>query len=922
MNIVAQNYAPTQIFVGLKVCMLMLLASSLLSCGGGGGDNVSIGSGQGSDPVVIDYPLFYVKKPLPTDDNGELVQVDVRDLLSVQFGADLYMRVRVSVSAPEVNLTSGYTQGFGDVRDVSVNHEGTKVLFAMRFGIDPGGNEEDQPVWDIYEYDIPSGALRRVIDDIIYAGEGHDISPQYLPDDRIVFSSTRQSRTVAKLLDAGLTDPNIQQFQALDEDQEEPAFVLHVMDDNGQNLHQISFNQSHDMYASVLANGRIIFSRWDGMGNKNAISLYSANPDGTDMQLLYGADSHATSTVGATVEFLKPSQARDGSVAAFLMPFTGTSGGGDIISINAVDYLNNTQPNLANQGVLTGPAQISVAPAPVSALPGFSQGGRYAAVWPLWDGTDRTLVSWTPCLVEYINPLTGLQDPARPDTEACSVADLTDPMATEADPAYGIWAFDGSTQRPIVLAEQGTIITDIAVAQPRPRPIVIPDADTAGILDPDLLAEEAGILNIRSVYDIDGVDINLPASDYQTVADPEATLADERLARFLRVYRAVGIPGEEILPDFDDAAFGNSPNVGMREIVGYVPIEPDGSVRVKVPADVPISIEVLNKAGHRITPDFPRHQYWLQVRPGEEVTCNGCHQNTPDISHGRADGFAAINQGAPFNGYTFPNTIPIGPDTISADAGETMAMARTRKDPTVLELSTDLVYQDVWTGINTGRMPDIDYSVLYADITATPLPEMFSCVPWAVECRVVINYEEHIQPLWEVTRPVLDALDMPTTDPGTGLEINTRCIDCHSRRYPNFPSIDVNLIGEVVDPVARGQLELTSNASGDEPTHMLSYEELLNGDEFEVLDQGGIIFLLIDDPGGAIDPATDMPLQVPATIGSPLTAQGAYFSPAFFNRFSSTGQHPDWLSTAELRLISEWLDLGAQYYNDPFSSVP
>jgi hypothetical protein len=363
----------------------------------------------------------------------------------------------------------------------------------------------------------------------------------------------------------------------------------------------------------------------------------------------------------------------------------------------------------------------------------------------------------------------------------------------------------------------------------------------------------------------------------------------------------------------------------MREIVGYVPIEPDGSVRVKVPADVPISIEVLNKAGHRITPDFPRHQYWLQVRPGEEVTCNGCHQNAPDISHGRTDGFAAINQGAPSNGYTFPNTILIGVDAISADAGDTMAMARTRKDPTVLELSTDLVYQDVWTGPLAGRLPDADYSVVYADITATPLPEMFSCVPWAVECRVVINYEEHIQPLWEVTRPVLDAVGIPTTDPATGLEINTRCIDCHSRRYPDFPSIDVNLIGEVVDPAARGQLELTSNASGDEPTHMLSYEELLNSDEFEQLDPadlGSIIFDLIDDPGGAIDPATGFPQQVPRIIGSPLSVQGAYFTPGFFNRFSSTGSHPNWLSAAELRLIAEWVDLGGQYYNDPFSSVP
>jgi hypothetical protein len=37
--------------------------------------------------------------------------------------------------------------------------------------------------------------------------------------------------------------------------------------------------------------------------------------------------------------------------------------------------------------------------------------------------------------------------------------------------------------------------------------------------------------------------------------------------------------------------------------------------------------------------------------------------------------------------------------------------------------------------------------------------------------------------------------------------------------------------------------------------------------------------------------------------------------------FTAVGnaQHAALLSTAELKLISEWLDIGAQYYNDPFA---
>jgi hypothetical protein len=43
----------------------------------------------------------------------------------------------------------------------------------------------------------------------------------------------------------------------------------------------------------------------------------------------------------------------------------------------------------------------------------------------------------------------------------------------------------------------------------------------------------------------------------------------------------------------------------------------------------------------------------------------------------------------------------------------------------------------------------------------------------------------------------------------------------------------------------------------------------------------------------------------------------------FFSKFDGsdhgiTVDHTGFLTTAELRLIAEWLDIGAQYYNDPF----
>ena len=896
MNILLQKCALTPTGAGLRSLVFVLSAAFLASCGGDSG--VDIGSGQSADPVAIDYPLFYVKRPLPMDGADMLVQTDVREILPTEFGADLYMKARASVSTPEVNLTGGITGGLGDVRDVSVSHDGTRLLFSMRAPIDPDADDEDQPTWDIWEYDIGAEALRPIMGGLA-ATEGHDIGAQYLPDGRIVFSSTRQNQSLSKLSAQGRA-----QFSALDENQNEPAFVLHVMDDDGANLEQISFNQSHDLYPTVLDNGRVMFSRWDSMGGLDSISLYSVNPDGTDLQLLYGADSHDTGTLDSTVQFIKPKEMQSGSVVALLAPFTGTSAGGDLVVIDTNAYINNTQPNINNGGA-TGPAQQPTPRArPVFTIPGISPGGRYTAVWPLWDGTNRAFVSWTNCRYQTADPAS----PIRP----CDDRTAADPQAVEAMPAYSIYVYDFSTGNlsPILLQENGLMFTDVVVAQARSRtPVWIPDQDDAGTADASLAAEQAGILHIRSVYDIDGVD----TYGYAVLADPAATSADARPARFIRVYKATAIPDEETL-DFDNSAFGVTRAFGMREIIGYAPVEPDGSVMVKVPADVPLAIDVLDSQGRRL-PGFPRHQNWLQVRPGEVRECSGCHDSSaPGISHGRSDSFAVVNSGAPFSGYIFPNTA-LG---TSSDTGETMAATRARycSFPSAgcnsLDMSISLVYEDVWTAAPLTPDPVMPAILGYDGLDGvgglTDFPEFDAtkCLPWTVDCRVIINYQDHIQPLWEVARDAIDPDPLATVN---------SCVSCHAL---------ADAAGVLINPDDRGQLELTKIPSEQDATQYKSYRELLSGDTREVLDGGAIIQdtqIRRDGAGNPVLDINDVPIEDPIGVAAPLSIAGAAARPLFFDRFVTdmgTVSHNGWLSEAELLLIAEWLDLGAQYFNNPF----
>ena len=74
--------------------------------------------------------------------------------------------------------------------------------------------------------------------------------------------------------------------------------------------------------------------RWDNAGPNNEMNLYRMNPDGSGLELLYGAQSHETGTNGDTIQFSQPRQLEDGSIMALIRPFTGTDGGGELITID------------------------------------------------------------------------------------------------------------------------------------------------------------------------------------------------------------------------------------------------------------------------------------------------------------------------------------------------------------------------------------------------------------------------------------------------------------------------------------------------------------------------------------------------------------------------------------------------------------
>ncbi|MBU2886296.1 hypothetical protein KO507_11025 [Gilvimarinus agarilyticus] len=873
----------------------VLAALTITACGGGGGGGVS-GGGQAPDPVVVDLPIAYIERPLPRDDAGELLPPDPFRRDEFNPGAQLFIKERATDDALTTNISArAFAEGEVDVKDLSAHPDGDRLLFAMRAPEVEDLDEDEQPKWNIWEYNLELDTLRRVIDSDIVAEQADDINPRYLPDGRIVFASTRQVRSRAILL-----DDDKAQYAAESESGDGPAFVLHSMNDDGSDIRQLSYNQSHEWDPLLLNSGRLLFTRADNYNN-NRVSYYTARPDGTDLRLHYG---YNTRLEDETPWLFNPELMPDGRLVGIYKPRENLLGG-DMLAINHSDYVedNRSVDSLNEEDTEADTAALDILTVlPVMIDGSVSRHGEFSALAPLNDGTNRLLVSWSQCrLTEPADPQeAGSTERYLPCTEENLAVE---PALEPAPPVYGLWLYnlDDNLQQPVIVPREDVYYTDLITLEPRaPAPYL------ASEVDADLAEEGLGVLHIRSVYDIDGEDSS--AQGLSALRDPAQTTAAERPARFLRLVKAVSLPPDDIL-NFPGSAFGFSGAQRFKEILGYVPIEPDGSVKTLVPADVAFTVSVVDASGQRIS---DRHEHWLQVRPGETFQCKGCHEDGSPVPHGRANaGPASINTGAETTGQPFPNTEP----ALFADMGETMAEVYARIAG-VRTPSVDIEFTDDWTDPSV-RAKDPDISYRYADIYAAPdpakLPATELCQQrWSAACRTVIHYPQHIQPLWDEPR-------LELAEDGSLLADNT-CTSCHN-------TVDTD--GLVQIPA--GQLDLT--ASENNTPHITSYRKLLATHFEQEVVEGVLQDVLIESGEFERDEEDELildaegnpiPILVRVPVSRLMSSAGARFSGGFFNRMNrfdqedATFDHRGLLNAHEQKLIAEWLDIGAQYYNDPF----
>ena len=282
------------------------------------------------------------------------------------------------------------------------------------------------PNWDIWEYvrrvPIHARSIRTDLPTSDPTGTGSQyVSPHYLPDGRILFATTRQFDSGAVLLNEGKPE-----FEEQTEDLNRIG-VRAARDEPRRHRPAPDHFQPEPRYRchACSPNGRVMFTRWDHANGNDGMHLYTANPDGTDVQLLYGEGSHndrqhqsrrpgraARTARTARSSSCARARCRAGRCWRWCARYTDADCGGNLEIINRRHFVENNQSRhriAPRATAATRPPRSPSRPRPQNDvltavtprnLPVISPGGRFTSAFPLWDGSGRILVTWSECRLQ------------------------------------------------------------------------------------------------------------------------------------------------------------------------------------------------------------------------------------------------------------------------------------------------------------------------------------------------------------------------------------------------------------------------------------------------------------------------------------------------------------------------------------------
>jgi hypothetical protein len=437
------------------VCGASIAAALVIGCSSAqSGHAPGVAGGETLTPGVTNYPLAYIKQPvLPTKaTETEPTDINVEDLITSITGSDLYVRARPAPAAPRSTSPRPSPAAKGAVRDLDVSPDGTKIVFSLRLPLNPKLKNTDpkQPTWKIYQYDADTASGHPA-----HQRQHHGRSRRGRP-----LPAGRPYRVRLDPPAGHPVHPAERRPAAVPGGDRQPATIHISAACHERRRHRHASNQlQHQPRLRTIGAGQRP-DRVFALGSDQRPRTRSActcNPDGTGLQLYYGANSHATgANIAGTntnvIQFLNAGSARTASSSPSIGRFSALSWAA--ISCSSTPPISwNSIKQLAQRRRY----RVTTARPPAKAAPPRSGvttdanmpslGGRFASAYPLYDGTNRMLVSWAPCLVTNTDGTTSI----------CNSSNTTGANVVQAPPQYTIWIydFDAGTLSPLLSADHG-----------------------------------------------------------------------------------------------------------------------------------------------------------------------------------------------------------------------------------------------------------------------------------------------------------------------------------------------------------------------------------------------------------------------------------------------------------------------------------
>jgi formylglycine-generating enzyme required for sulfatase activity len=149
------------------------------------------------------------------------------------------------------------------IGDLDLHYDAEKLLLSI---------PDEQARWGIAELDLNAGSLQPL--PLIDEPDVHNYDACYLPDDRIVFTSTAPF-TGVPCVGGRSKVANL------------------YLRDHGGPIRRLTNDQDHNWCPAVLNNGRVLYQRWEYADIAHAFTrlLFHANPDGSRQMAYYGSNS-------------------------------------------------------------------------------------------------------------------------------------------------------------------------------------------------------------------------------------------------------------------------------------------------------------------------------------------------------------------------------------------------------------------------------------------------------------------------------------------------------------------------------------------------------------------------------------------------------------------------------------------------------